>query len=198
MGNKTDLRVTRTIRAIKEAFLKLIIHQPVNKISVAALAKEAEINKGTFYLHYSDLYQLYDELVAEVSFHVASKFDPYPALFSSPEEFVRIFLFSEAAPPTRAELAILKEENLRFSSNYPLCFTDAFRAKIYEVGTLTPCQENDIKLEFIINGMLSILIRPGLVDRRDEPGTQFVIRYLSTMIRHTFPGFYPQPTHEGR
>lgn len=40
--------------------------KPIEKITVTELAKLAEINKATFYLHYSDIYSLADEMEDEV------------------------------------------------------------------------------------------------------------------------------------
>lgn len=187
---KTDLRVTKTIRAIKQAFMNQICTKPINKITVVDLTKEAEINKGTFYLHYSDIYQLYDEMVVEIAIGVSNKFFPYPDLFTSLEEFARAVMSSEKEPPNKAALAILKEDNLKFSASYPHCFVDTIRMKIYEVGKLVPCQENDIKIEFILNGMVSILSRPGLIDSSDPECIEFVVQYLSVIVQNTFPELY--------
>lgn len=56
---KSDRRVLRTKRAINDAFKTLIKDHSIDKITVSALAKEADIDRKTFYLHYASL----DELV---------------------------------------------------------------------------------------------------------------------------------------
>ena len=61
--NTRDLRVIKTQRAIHDAFLSLLRTKPLAKISVTELARIAEINKGTFYLHYRDIYDLYHALL---------------------------------------------------------------------------------------------------------------------------------------
>ena len=43
MNQKTDLRIIKTRRSIKEAFMELILMKPVNKITVTELAERAEI-----------------------------------------------------------------------------------------------------------------------------------------------------------
>ena len=63
MEQKSDLRVTKTRRPIKAAFLELVQTKPGQKITVTELAKRAEISKGTFYLHYLDIYNLYNQMV---------------------------------------------------------------------------------------------------------------------------------------
>ena len=60
-----DLRIQKTKAAIKAAFLELRRRKPIEKLTVTELSKLAEINKATFYLHYSDIYSLADELEDE-------------------------------------------------------------------------------------------------------------------------------------
>lgn len=58
MDDQRDLRVSKTLRAIDAAFMDLIVRKPVQKITVTELARRAEISKGTFYLHYLDIFDL--------------------------------------------------------------------------------------------------------------------------------------------
>lgn len=57
MGKTHDLRVQKTRNSIRGQFIQLIKTKPVNKITVTELASLAQINKGTFYLHYPDIYE---------------------------------------------------------------------------------------------------------------------------------------------
>lgn len=57
-----DRRVVRTRAAIDRAFRKLLARMPYNKITVSAVAREAGINRKTFYLHYLSI----DELLAHI------------------------------------------------------------------------------------------------------------------------------------
>jgi len=60
-----DLRVERTKRNIRSAFLALCAKKPIEKITVKELAQLANINKATFYLHYRDLYDLAEQMESE-------------------------------------------------------------------------------------------------------------------------------------
>ena len=194
MEQKSDLRVTKTRRLIKAAFLELVQTKPVQKITVTELAKQAEISKGTFYLHYLDIYDLYNQMVEETVAKIAGSFDPYPDLFSAPESFVRTFLFSQVEPLglslSAGERALLSAKNIQFCSNYPQCFIDAFKEQIYQVGALARCEENDIKIDFLLNGMLSIVIRHRALAAGDQRKMDFIVQFLSVIVRGTFPEFY--------
>ena len=62
---KTDRRRNYTQSVIKEAFVSLLRTRHVSKISVTEICKLADINRGTFYLHYHDPYDLLEKLEAE-------------------------------------------------------------------------------------------------------------------------------------
>ena len=65
-----DIRIEKTERAIKNAFMELRAQKPLEKIRVKELCDLACINKSTFYAHYQDIYALAtameDELVEAV------------------------------------------------------------------------------------------------------------------------------------
>lgn len=58
---KLDRRVVRTRKAIQAAFRNLVVRQGTEKITVSALAREADIDRKTFYLHYASLDELAEE-----------------------------------------------------------------------------------------------------------------------------------------
>ncbi|WP_223701601.1 TetR/AcrR family transcriptional regulator [Sutcliffiella deserti] len=66
MTEKQDLRVKKTKRAIRMALLKLVKEKDFQKISVRDLCAYAEINRGTFYLHYQDKYDLLESVEQEL------------------------------------------------------------------------------------------------------------------------------------
>jgi AcrR family transcriptional regulator len=59
----TDRRVVRTRKAIREAFLKLMETQDYQKITISSIAREADVDRKTFYLHYDSVSDLVDEIV---------------------------------------------------------------------------------------------------------------------------------------
>lgn len=54
--NKTDPRVSKTLRQIDEALLSLLEEHPFRDVTVAMLCQTAMINKTTFYKYYQDKY----------------------------------------------------------------------------------------------------------------------------------------------
>ena len=64
-GKKVDRRTAYTRMTVKDALLELLEEQPFEKITVAALCRQAEITRATFYLHFSDINAVLDELLDE-------------------------------------------------------------------------------------------------------------------------------------
>lgn len=63
---KKDLRTIRTTRAIKSAFIELLQEKTFTKVTVSEIAKKAFIDRQTFYLHYTDKYDLLAKLNQEI------------------------------------------------------------------------------------------------------------------------------------
>lgn len=59
---KTDLRIIKTKKAIHDAFLHLIETKGYDKLTVQDIADQAMINRNTFYLHYTDKFDLMEQM----------------------------------------------------------------------------------------------------------------------------------------
>ena len=62
-----DRRVRKTKRQLRLALMKLMAEKSVKDISVRELAAIADINRGTFYIHYKDVYDLLSSLEDELA-----------------------------------------------------------------------------------------------------------------------------------
>lgn len=65
MPEKTDLRIIKSQKAIKKAFLELIKEKGYANITITDIAKKAMINRKTFYTHYETKEILYNDIVDE-------------------------------------------------------------------------------------------------------------------------------------
>ena len=63
---KTDKRKVRTKRLIRDALTELMEDKGFEGLTVRDLTEKAEINRGTFYLHYQDKYDLLGKSEAEI------------------------------------------------------------------------------------------------------------------------------------
>ncbi|MGN0569775.1 MAG: TetR/AcrR family transcriptional regulator, partial [Candidatus Fimenecus sp.] len=60
--NDNDSRVKRTKKLIRKGLAELAKEKSINKITVKELTDLIEINRGTFYLHYKDIYDLVESI----------------------------------------------------------------------------------------------------------------------------------------
>ena len=70
---KLDPRVKRTRSLILKAFSSLLIEKGFESISVQDVTDKAEINRATFYAHFTDKYALLDYFVSQIFRQVIQK-----------------------------------------------------------------------------------------------------------------------------
>ena len=63
---KEDLRVIKTKKAIEEAFVSLIEEKGFENVKIIDIAKRANVNRNTIYLHYSSKDMIIEDLVDKV------------------------------------------------------------------------------------------------------------------------------------
>jgi AcrR family transcriptional regulator len=73
----TDKRIIKTKRSIKNAFMTIITSKELSKITVSDIAEMAQINRSTFYLHYSDVNAVLEDMTEEISQKIASYIDKF-------------------------------------------------------------------------------------------------------------------------
>ena len=90
-----DLRVQRTIGAIKDAFYELILETDYSHITVTEVCRRAKINKKTFYYYYPTL----DLLLREIQVEYSNKYIERVKDYRLPDEIEKVnrefFVFSE-------------------------------------------------------------------------------------------------------
>ncbi len=76
MGKKQDPRTVQTKALIKQTLLDMLKKTAFDKVTVSELCKIAGINRGTFYLHYCDLWAVLEELEEE-ALREEPTYEPY-------------------------------------------------------------------------------------------------------------------------
>ncbi len=61
-AKREDQRVRLTKTLLQNAFLELLAEKPVERVSVVELCRRAGVNRGTFYLHFKDVYDLLEQM----------------------------------------------------------------------------------------------------------------------------------------
>ena len=66
MIKQEDRRVRYSKMVIKESFIELLEKKPISQITIKELCEKADVNRATFYAHYSDQYDLLEQIENEL------------------------------------------------------------------------------------------------------------------------------------
>ena len=69
-------RVQTTKRLLRSALASLLAEKPLRSITVKELCARAQINRGTFYAHYADVYDLLSQIEAEMETEFYAALEP--------------------------------------------------------------------------------------------------------------------------
>lgn len=72
-----DRRIKRTKKALREALTTLMMKKNFKDITIKELTDLADVNRGTFYLHYLDIYDLLEKIEQEMFEQFRSVIDKY-------------------------------------------------------------------------------------------------------------------------
>ncbi len=141
-----DIRIEKTERAIKQAFMELRAQKPLEKIKVKELCDLACINKSTFYAHYQDIYALATAIEEEL---VASVVASLPQLTASDVSERTEWLTRELF---RAFAQNQKAVNIVFSDSRQGLFINRVEAALSRcISSSDPSFENDVVRKIVLS-----------------------------------------------
>ncbi len=151
-----DLRIQRTKASIKSAFLELRAAKPVEKITVTELTKLANINKATFYLHYSDIYALSDEIEDSLIDEVLNDLHVKGNFFDNPKQYANAIF--------AALVAHREEIDTIFSGGRFALASDKIEqrisAAIFDASPKYRTRRNELIISFAIQGLFHCVKTP--------------------------------------
>jgi AcrR family transcriptional regulator len=74
--NSGDLRVRRTQKLLREAFLALIEERRFDALTVGEIANRAMVSRAAFYRYYQDKYDLAEQIFEDTLQAMVNDFDP--------------------------------------------------------------------------------------------------------------------------
>ena len=78
MAEKVDRRVRKTKAQLRAGLARLMQKKSIKEITVKELVDEVDLNRSTFYLHYSDIYQMLESIENELMDEIAQAIEEYP------------------------------------------------------------------------------------------------------------------------
>ncbi len=176
---KTDARVRYTQRILKESLLKILKEKPINRITVKEVCALAELNRATFYSHYSDCFSLLesieDELVdafgqaltLERTFHVSSMIEAFYGIIENNRDACDVLIFGSMSPTVLQRMISLARD----------------RSLAHWRQQLPKATESDLELLYthLSNGLMHVFVE-GYAKFDKETIITFVDRMLKSSL----------------
>lgn len=150
-----DRRIVRTRRAIHVAFIELLAEHEYSKITITALAKRADIDRKTFYTHYSSIDNLFEDVIRE---HTTRGLESLSLndLLSDPSHFAKKYLYA-----LQSTLPLSKEQRVNILKHIPMrkfiqYGTSVARERIYNSNQNLSTEAKryiNLVLEFYLGGI---------------------------------------------
>jgi len=156
-SEKTDRRVRRTKSLLLQGLIHLMGQKDIKDISVKELSDYADINRGTFYLHYNDIYdmlsQIEDQLFLEFNEILDHTLTSKSAFLSPQQTLLEIFSFLERHRDL-AKAMMGPHGDLAFVNR----LKDLVKQRIYQIYGLQQSAGDYAYIEsFIVSGCIGVI-----------------------------------------
>ncbi len=188
---ENDRRTRRTKKLLTDAFITLLSTKKLNEITVKELCDKADINRGTFYLHYQDIYDLkqqietdlYEELVNLIQpFSNVKALDPY-------QLFYNMFLY------TKKNEALFRcflgpNGDISFLTNLRTLFKEYYLSTLLQERTLTITMNLEFAYDFISAGFTGLVT--SWLESEHPYSIEEMARLTSRMVFDGLPALMPE------
>lgn len=170
-----DRRIRKTKQVLRQSFASLLAEKPLEDITVKELTERADINRGTFYCHYKDIYDLKDQIERELFDEFVAVIDGYGVDNLRRElrsVMTDVFRFLQRNKEFGTIISAYKTDSLFFA----WVRSEIFRRGLSEWQRIYGFQDSiqwDYYLDFVVAGCVTMLqswIQKGMRESPEEMG----------------------------
>lgn len=170
-----DRRIRKTKQVLRQSFAILLAEKPLEDITVKELTERADINRGTFYCHYKDIYDLKDQIERELFDEFVAVIDGYGVDNLRRElrsVMTDVFRFLQCNKEFGTIISAYKTDSLFFA----WVRSEIFRRGLSEWQRIYGFQDSiqwDYYLDFVVAGCVTMLqswIQKGMRESPEEMG----------------------------
>lgn len=189
MDRTKDKRVLRSKRMLRQALVELIQEKEFQKITVTDVVKHADINRGTFYAYYRDVYDLLENVENEMieEFRLIHNEN-----LPSSEHWQSQQLISNLHPLLEQAVGFLEKNRTMICAFLQASTSDNFKDKMihmiedFRLSVLHDTQEKGIFLtRFLAAGAVGVMSKWIMEENR--PSKEILIDMLDELLRKTLP-----------
>ena len=197
MKEKTDRRIRKTKAQLRAGLAKLMQEKSIKEITVKELVEEVDINRSTFYLHYTDIFNMLSTIEEELLEEIRQTIQNHPV---SP--------FNESSFPFIEDIFHILAKNKDICNallgpNGDIAFIHRIENLIstHSLNVLRrtfPDTIEDLKYSysFCLSGCIG-LVKTWLTSDTDETPqymAQLTFRLIMNALRHMYPDNTPSQT----
>ena len=152
-ARKMDRRTRYTRQTIRDTLLSLMADKPFSRVTVTEVCRLAEINRGTFYLHYLDLSDVLDDIIREMMADTVCALDHVLC----PERQCAAYPFCDKLHSSERYRALFLDESVteRLMDRLAEAYKAPYTAYLTAHSALTAAQAEAV-FTFQMNGCLAV------------------------------------------
>ena len=116
-STKADRRIRKTKATLRRTLTHLLKTKELKDISVSELTELADVNRGTFYLHYKDIYNMFEQIENEALEEFTQMITKFKQQESLVWKSIMLDLFKYISANADLFIAILKTKESAFLTN---------------------------------------------------------------------------------
>lgn len=152
MNKHADARTVRTKMLIKKAFAELIEQKEIEQITVKELSEKAGIHRGTFYIHYKDVYDIIEQTKQEMIDSLDETFKTINGKLDSPIPLLDN-LYELAKRDFWMYKAII---DAKWSGQYTKSVKQLITDKYFQLNATSLNPKDKYLLSFVISGAIGM------------------------------------------
>jgi AcrR family transcriptional regulator len=158
-NGKIDRRILKTKRQLRQGLTELLEEKSVKDITVRELSDLVDINRGTFYLHYKDIFDMVEQIENEMFENFRRALDEYPVevLKGKPlPMLMNIFRFVKANSDM-CRVLLSKHGDISFVDRLKKLVKERCLNDWMEVFNVNKSQNFEYCYSFIVSGCIGLL-----------------------------------------
>ncbi|MGN0395560.1 MAG: TetR/AcrR family transcriptional regulator C-terminal domain-containing protein [Coprococcus sp.] len=145
LNKKEDRRIKKTKQLLKQGLIELMFEKDIKNITIKELVEKVDINRSTFYLHYTDIYELLAELEKNLMDEIQQVFDTYKNIDKLEESYAFILTLYKTFDKNRnlCKAVMTSQSNSNFIKQMEESIENEIKAKLSElIGDISIISNN--------------------------------------------------------
>ncbi|TDF96283.1 TetR/AcrR family transcriptional regulator [Paenibacillus piri] len=200
---KMDPRARRSRRMLRDAMIELLTEREYETISVSDITERADLNRATFYLHYTDKQDLFQESINDVLSEIAERFQNITLetnlLDDSNVELLLLNMFEFIAQNANFYKVMLSKGDVQFTNQWQDLFREKLKRRVSSQQPKTKITDDPILIDLLL--IFTSSACTGAIKWWLENDMKFTPQYLSKvfsrLVTFGYKGFQPNELGKG-